>query len=145
MKKILTLTIAILTVFMFCSCNDTATPSGVVKECLKCAKNGDLEDYFDLISTSEDFKVDNSNRKNLYKECTISWIEKQVKEAMKARADVDEFKVVSEEIDNDLAKVEISYVTGSGYDHEETVRLRKCADGKWRISNVRSIDCLTYK
>ncbi len=134
MKKTLTLMAVLCAALLLASCSSN-TPSAVAERSVKCLMDGKYDEYADLLYVS-DKDTDDPSRLKQEKEDFVQLLEAKYQETLKRTGGIDKYEIVSEEIaqDGETATVNISLTYKNGRTEDYTTRLRKDANGDWKIT-----------
>lgn len=133
MKKVATLFGIIAMILAMASCSSN-TPAGVAEKSVKCIQEKDYKGYVDLVYFNEKDSTSKEDKEKI-KEMLVSLMEEKADSEYKKTGGIKSFETVSEEISEDekTAKVVMKLTYGNGTSKEENIKLRKDADGNWRI------------
>lgn len=137
MKRFFSFAIMLAAVIGFCACS-ADTPSDVVEDSFDCVIKGDFKGYFSNIYWGgKDAEEEKENFEAFWSRVTQGDDYDKMMEEWKNDEDKHNIKVeiLSEEIDEegDRATVKVNVKMGDR-DKDRTIKLRKDAGGKWKLT-----------
>ena len=123
---------AMAAMLMFSACGGGGnTPTKVAEQAAKCMQDNDYEGFVDLMY------VENEEGKDLEseKKMVAGMLQAKAESSLNEKQGIQSYEVTSEEIseDGETAKVGMKVVYANGEEDDETMKLRKDADGNWKL------------
>ena len=123
---------AMAAMLMFSACGGGGnTPTKVAEQAAKCMQDKDYEGFVDLMY------VENEEGKDLEseKKMVAGMLQAKAESSLNEKQGIQSYEVTSEEIseDGETAKVGMKLVYANGEEDDETMKLRKDADGNWKL------------
>ncbi|MCC8070777.1 MAG: DUF4878 domain-containing protein [Bacteroidales bacterium] len=124
------ISLAMLLTLIVTSCGSSNTPSGVVEQSLKAFKNGNYKEFVSLVC-GRDGEALSPETQAQYEALFAEKGKKQKDEDV-----IKSWKILSEEIapSGNTATVTYEITTYGGTVQEQTQKVIKGSDGKWRMS-----------
>ena len=116
---------------MFSACGGGNTPTKVAEQAVKCMQDKDYEGFVDLMYVENEEGRDIEGEKKM----VAGMLQAKAESSLNEKQGIQSYEVTSEEIseDGETAKVGMKVVYANGEEDDETMKLRKDADGNWKL------------
>lgn len=132
MKKLFVTFLVAVAAIALWSCGGVEnTPKGVAEASIKCMQNEDIKGYVDLLYFDDSKNKGSEQEKEKFAEI----IKGKVLVSLKEKEGIKSYETLSEEIseNGNSAKVKMKITYGNGEESNQTFKLLKDKEGKWKI------------
>lgn len=119
-----------LTLVGLAGCGNSNTPSAVAEEAVGYIQDGKYEKYVDLLYVKEG---SDPKRTEQEKQMIAGLLQDKFEKTKEKNGGIQSYEVLSEEVQDSTAVVQMKVVYGNGDEKEDKISLRKNSDGDWRI------------
>lgn len=140
MRKVLGIMTVLAAVLLLAGCGSADSPKSVAEKAVKCIQNNDYEGYVSLLYiTPKDGEDMEAQRK-----AVVAMLQSKAGSTVGKKGGIKSYEVLSEEITEAepdksgesgataVVRMKIEYGNGD-VDDDESIKLRKDADGEWKI------------
>ena len=133
MKKIINCFLVCFVLTELSSCVDN-TPVGIAKASIKCLQNKDFTGYVDLLDFDEDYQGEVLKQQE---KSAARILENEYTSTIAPLGGIKKYHVISQDVKEYSASVDIELEYGNGTKNKETVSLKTGHDGKWKIDRSK--------